>query len=126
MINLNLKLTISFLLPAAFMLLVGACGSGSQTPETTVTTLKNIFGLLRENGYEVTDLNEMAAELIGASRGFTVRVNGEEIELYQYPSRERAEAGAVVVEQFMKAIGTGSSKAYSKGTFVVSLDVFDP
>ena len=106
------------------MLLV-ACGGGSQTPETTVTTFEDIFGLLRENGYEVTDLNEQAAVLIGASRGGTVRVNGEEIEMYRYPSRERAEAGAVVAEQFMKAMGTGSSKAYSKGTFVVSLDFFD-
>ena len=63
---------ISVLALAVLALVMGACGGGSQTPETTVTTLEDIFGLLRENGYEVTNLNETSAGLIGASRGFSV------------------------------------------------------
>jgi hypothetical protein len=97
----------------------------TKTPETPFTTVEDIIDLLRENGYEVSDLDETAAGLIGASRGGAVWINGYEIEMYRYPSQERAKSGAVVVEHFMKAMGTGSSKVYSKGVFVVSLDIVD-
>jgi len=62
--------------------LLGGCGRGKETEIITTHTLEDVENILKNNGFSVSPREEKFYEMLGASNGCVVRVNGELVELY--------------------------------------------